>query len=118
MLFSLSILLLIAMVWTLRQTLPRYLHQIQILLNIGAVREGERLNLDGLPWRVQQINVFCTLVNPVAELTQRVPIDALVDLKSRPARADEPWFPCKKGDWVILSDQVRAKVTGVSPELV
>ena len=26
-----------------------------------------RLNLDGLPWRVQQINVFCTLINPVAE---------------------------------------------------
>ncbi len=117
-LFSLSILLLIAIAWTLRQALPRYIQQIQIFLNIGAVREGERLNLDGIPWRVQQINVFCTLVNPVAELTQRVPIDALVDLKSRPARPDEPWFPCKKGDWVILSDQVRGKVTGISPELV
>ncbi len=117
-LFSLSILLLIAIAWTLRQALPRYIQQIQIFLNIGAVREGERLNLDGLPWRVQQINVFCTLVNPVAELTQRVPIDDLVDLKSRPARPDEPWFPCKKGDWVILSDQVRGKVTGISPELV
>ena len=117
-LFSLSILLLLAIAWTLRQALPRYVHQIQTFLNIGAVREGERLNLDGLPWRVQQINVFCTLVNPVAELTQRVPINDLVDLKSRPTRPDEPWFPCKKGDWVILSDQVRAKVTGISPELV
>jgi len=117
-LFSLSLLLLIGILWTLRQALPRYIHQIQIFLNIGAVREGERLLLDGMPWQVRQINVFCTLVNPVAELTQRVPINALVDLKSRPARSDEPWFPCKKGDWVILSDGVRGKVIGVSPELV
>lgn len=117
-LFSLSILLLLAIAWTLRQTLPRYLHQIQIFLNIGAVREGERLLLDGLPWRVQQINVFCSLYNPDAELTQRVPIDDLVDLKSRPSRTDEPWFPCKKGAWVVLSDGVRAKVTGISPELI
>jgi small-conductance mechanosensitive channel len=42
----------------------------------------------------------------------------LVDLKSRPAHHDEPWFPCKKGDWVILSDGVRGKVIGISPELV
>jgi hypothetical protein len=117
-LFSLSLLLLIGILWTLRQALPRYLHQIQTFLNIGAVREGERLLLDGLPWQVRQINVFCTLFNPTAELTQRVPIDTLVDLKSRPARHDEPWFPCKKGDWVILSDGVRGKVIGISPELV
>ncbi len=117
-LFSLSILLLLAIAWTLRQTLPVYMRQIQIFLNIGAVREGERINLDGLPWQVRQINVFCTLINPVAELTQRVPINDLVDLKSRPARSDEPWFPCKKGDWVILSDGVRGKVIGISPELI
>ncbi len=117
-LFSLSLLLLIGILWTLRLTLPRYLHQIQIFLNIGSVREGERLYLDGLPWQVKQINVFCTLVNPVAELTQRVPIDDLVDLKSRPAGSDEPWFPCRKDDWVILSDGVRGKVVGVSPEMV
>ena len=51
-------------------------------------------------------------------MTQRVPIDALVDLKSRPASPDEPWFPCVKDDWVILSDGVRGKVIGISPELV
>ena len=117
-LFSLSLLLLLGILWTLRQALPRYLHQIQTFLNIGAVREGERLLMDDLPWQVREINVFCTLVNPTAELTQRVPIDALVDLKSRPARQDEPWFPCKRGDWVILGDGVRGKVIGISPELV
>lgn len=117
-LFSLGILILLGIGWTLRQTLPRYWHQIQLFLNIGSVREGERILLDGLPWQVSQINVFCTLVNPVAELSLRVPINELVELKSRPAKSDEPWFPCRKGDWVILSDGTRGKVIGISPEMV
>ena len=117
-LFSLSILVLLGVAWTLRQALPRYLHQVQIFLNVGSVREGERICLDGLPWQVRQINVFCSLVNPVAELIQRVPIADLVDLKSRPSKRDEPWFPCRKGDWVLLNDGVRGKVDGISPELI
>jgi hypothetical protein len=117
-LFSLGILLLLGIALTLRQTLPRYWHQVQLFLNIGSVREGERILMDGLPWQVQQINVFCTLSNPVADISQRVPIADLIDLKSRPAKPDEPWFPCKKGDWVILSDGVRGTVIGISPELV
>jgi len=117
-LFSLSILLLLGLGWTLRQTLPHYWSQVQIFLNIGSVREGERIYLEGLPWLVQQINIFCTLVNPAADISQRVHIGDLADLKSRPFKHDEPWFPCRKGDWVILSDGVRGKVTGISPELV
>ena len=117
-LFSLGLLLLIGVALTVRQTLPRYWHQMQIFLNIGAVREGERLYLDGIPWLVEEINFFCTLNNPVAELSQRLHIEDMVKLKSRPCKSDEPWFPCRKGDWVILNDGVRGKVIGISPELV
>lgn len=117
-LFSLSILLLIGVAWTLRQTIPRYWSQIQLFLNIGSVREGERLAFEGLPWLVQHINVYSTLTNPTAGISQRVPLDELVDLRSRPYQADEPWFPCTKGDWVILGGDIRGKVTGISHELV
>jgi len=117
-LFSLGILLLLGVALTLRHTLPRYIKQIQLFLNVGSVREGERLLLDGLPWRVQEINFFSILVNPDANLTQRVAIEDLIDCKSRPASRDEPWFPCRKDDWVILGDGVRGKVIGISPELV
>lgn len=117
-LFSLGLLLLIGAALTVRQTLPRYWHQMQIFLNIGAVREGERLYLDGIPWLVEEINFFCTLNNPVADLSQRLHIEDMVKLKSRPCKSDEPWFPCRKGDWVILNDGVRGKVIGISPELV
>ncbi|PLX63152.1 mechanosensitive ion channel family protein [Sedimenticola selenatireducens] len=117
-LFSLGILLLFGIAWALRQTLPRYWSQIQLFLNVGSVREGERIFMEGLPWRVEQINVYSTLVNPVAGISQRVPIDELVDLKSRPSQTDDPWFPCGQGDWVILSNGIRGKVTGISHEMV
>ena len=42
-LFSLGLLFLIGVAWTLRHALPRYWKQIELFLNIGAVREGERL---------------------------------------------------------------------------
>ncbi len=117
-LFSLGILLLLGIGLTLRNALPRYWQQIQLFLNVGTVREGERIDLDGLPWRVRQINIFSQLENPTAELSQRVRIDDLVDLKSRPVKRDDPWFPCKKDDWVMLSDGMRGKVAGISQELV
>jgi predicted nucleic acid-binding protein len=117
-LFSLGILLLLGIAWTLRQTLPRYWHQVQLFLNVGSVREGERILMEGIPWMVEQINVYSTLINPTAGLSQRVPIVQLVGLKSRPARPDEPWFPCKKNDWVVLNDGVRGKVAGISQEMV
>lgn len=117
-LFSLGLLFLIGVAWTLRHALPRYWKQIELFLNIGAVREGERLVMEGLPWKVRYINIYSTLENPTAGLLKRVPIDELVDLKSRPTKPDDPWFPCLKDDWVILSDGVRGKVIGISEELV
>ena len=66
-LFSLAVLLLIGIAFGLRQALPRYWHQIQLFLNIGSVREGERIEMEGLPWLVDQINVFCNLAGSPAD---------------------------------------------------
>lgn len=117
-LFSLGILFLIGLAWTLRLAIPRYWKQLELFLNVGAVREGERLLLNDIPWRVSNINMYSTLENPIAGLTQRVDIDELVDLRSRPIEIGEPWFPCKKGDWVILKDGIRGKIIGISIELI
>ena len=117
-LFSLGLLLLIGMAWTLRHAIPRYWGQLELFLNVGPVREGERLLLDGIPWRVKHINMYSILENPMAELSQRVDIDDLVDMRSRPLGDNEPWFPCKRGDWVVLKDGIRGKVIGISLELI
>ncbi len=117
-LFSLGILLLLGLSWTLKQALPHYWKQVYLFLNIGSVRENERIFMQGLPWKVQRINFFTKLINPVADLSLRIPLNELVDLTSRPFEHSEPWFPCQKGDWVILNNGVRGKVTGISLELI
>ncbi len=117
-LFSLGVLVFFSLAWTLRHAIPRYWTQLEIFLNVGPVREGERLELDGIPWRVKHINMYSILENPTAGFTQRIDINDLVSLRSRPVSNDEPWFPCKKGDWVILKDGVRGKIIGLSMELV
>ena len=117
MLFSIGLLLLLGIALTLRTAIPRFWSQIQLFLNIGSVREGERIELDGLAWKVKQINFYSTLENPTADLELRVKIDELVDLRSRPYTSSEPWFPCQKGDWVLFPDSRRGKVVGISPEL-
>jgi hypothetical protein len=117
-LFSLGVLFLIAFSWKIGQTIPRYWAQLELFLNIGPVREGERLLLHGIPWRVKNINMYSVLENPTADLSLRMDINDLVDMRSRPLAQGEPWFPCKKGDWVILKDGLRGKVIGISLELV
>jgi len=117
-LFSLGILLLLGAAWTLRTAVPRYWQQIRLYLNIGSVREGERIFLEGLPWKVQRIDIFTTLENTAAGISQRIAIENLVDLKSRPMAKNEPWFPCRPDDWVLLNDGTRGKVIGISHELV
>ena len=117
-LFSLGVLFLIAFSWKLGQAIPKYWSQLELFLNIGPVREGERLLLYEIPWRVKNINMYSVLENPMADLTLRLDINDLVDLRSRQIVPGEPWFPCKKGDWVILKDGLRGKVIGISLELV
>jgi len=59
------------------------------------------------------------LTNP--ELTGgdlRIPIGELASCHSRPFDDPEPWFPTSEGDWVLLSDETRGKVTLQTPEVV
>jgi hypothetical protein len=117
-LLSLAIVFLMGLGWAAKHTLPRFWHQSRLILNIGAVREGERVVYQGVPWLVKRINMFSQLENPDLGQTLRVPIETLMDLTSRPFRRHEPWFPCRKNDWVILSDGTRGGVTSLSHEMV
>jgi small-conductance mechanosensitive channel len=42
----------------------------------------------------------------------------MIDLKSHPFRKEDPWFPCKRGDWVLLGEGTCCKVVGITAELV
>lgn len=117
-LLSLSIVFFLGLGWAVRNTAPRFWKQSCLMLNIGAVREGERMIYQGIPWMVKSINIFCVLENPEMEVSLRLPIEALMDQASRPFHKKEPWFPCRRNDWVILSDGTWGKVKGISHEMV
>ncbi len=117
-LLSLSIVFFLGVGWAVRNTIPRFWKQSCLMLNIGAVREGERMVYQGIPWMVKTINIFCTLENPCMQASLRLPIEALLDQASRPFHKDEPWFPCRRNDWVILSDSTWGKVKSISHEMV
>ncbi|WP_136797516.1 MULTISPECIES: hypothetical protein [Desulfosediminicola] len=117
-LLSMAIIFFLGLAWTIRQGLPRMWQQARLMLNIGSVREKERLILHGVPWRVASINVFCKLENPALDMELRVPIETIIGLVSRPYHPEEPWFPCRKGDWVVVNGGSRARVVSLSHEQV
>ena len=118
-LFSIVLLVLIGAAWGIRKVAPFYWKQAILLLNIGSVREGERLFYEGLPWKVDRINLYTDLVNPTANLHHRIPLEKMVGKISRPVRkSNEQWFPCKLNDWVILDDGTRGEVISITHEFV
>lgn len=119
LLLGLLIILIVAVALAARAGLARFVQEISILLNLGSVREGERVVIDGIPWRVDQLNFLTTLTNPALPGHMlRLPIRRLPDLVSRPIAEHEPWFPCRLGDWVVLQDETIGKVVELTPEIV
>lgn len=118
-LLILALLLIFGLVWASKQALPRFWSQAVLFLDMGPVREGQRVFLNGLPWRIQSISFYCVLVNPaLVGGFLRLPIADVGALRSRPDREDEPWFPTREGDVVLLDAERPAIVEFQSTELV
>lgn len=117
-LLGLALLALLGLAWASKTAIPIFLEQIQLLLNLGSVREMERVIVNDLPWRVTRISMHATLVNPrLAGGRLRLPLRDLLGLRSRPSPKDEPWFPTQTGDWVRHDDRL-AQVEHQGPDLV
>ncbi|MDB4358824.1 mechanosensitive ion channel family protein, partial [Verrucomicrobiales bacterium] len=92
----------------------------RILLNLGEVREGERVILNGLPWRIERLSFYSILKNDqLRGGIIRLPVKVLGDCISRPISEEgEMWFPCNEGDWVDLPDEGRGRIIAQTPEYV
>ncbi|MCG8472498.1 MAG: hypothetical protein MI742_11665 [Desulfobacterales bacterium] len=118
-LLSILFIFVIGLLWASKETIPKLWGQIRILLNLGTVREGERLIYQGIPYRVGTINLYTELVNPVLQGgTLRLPLKDFFGLRSRPSHPDEPWFPSHDGEWILLIDGTHARVLTQTPEFV
>ncbi|MCP4874706.1 MAG: hypothetical protein GY896_04425 [Gammaproteobacteria bacterium] len=123
LLLSLAIVALVMLALSAWRYLPGYIMEARLLINVGAAREGERVTYNGLPFRIASLNLFSYLRNPELEGVIRLPLSALAQLTSRPA-ANDVWFPCSSGDYLLLPDgsfaevlqqtieQIRLKVLG------
>jgi hypothetical protein len=118
-LLGLALLVLIGAAIGLRNTLPRYIDEARLFLNMGPVREGERVIYGGLPWRIRSLNIYSTLFNPDLQGgVLRLPSSEMAKLTSRPDHKTEPWFPTRTGDVVLLEGDVMAKVLLQTPDVV
>ena len=118
LLLTVAVAVLIALGWSARNGIPRFWREAQLMINIGPVRQGERILWEGLPWRVQSLHLLTILENPAFPDTRlRVPLSAMLETTSRPVGEDESWFPTVKGDWIVWDDGA-ARVLKQSPEFV
>jgi len=119
LLLAVGIVFLIGVGWVLVRMLPQFFEQFRLVLNIGAVREGERIDVDGLPYRVEQLRFYTRLVNPDLDGgVLRMPIRDLIGRRSRRSGEGEPWFPCRPGDVVRLADGTFGTVRQQTPGVV
>lgn len=113
------IILIGAFVWSSKQYIPIFLEQSKMVLNLGSVREGERVVYNGLSWKVQGLGYYCRLVNPaLSGGFLRINTRELLHSHSRPIIGNEIWFPTRLNDWVELNDGTYGKVVTQTPEQV
>ena len=68
---------------------------------------------------MQRLNYYTRLENPeLAGGPIRVRLRDLIDHVTRPFAPDEPWFPSRKGDWVLLDDGAYGKIVQQSADMV
>ena len=118
-LLAIAVLLLVSIIWVLKNSIPRYIEELKLLMNTGSVREGECINYNGIPMKIDRLNFYTKLTNPALPgLKLRLPISELSSYVSRPLTEGEPWFPCQEGDYVLLSDDRYGRVKCITLEHV
>lgn len=118
LLVTLVLILFAAIVWSSKQYIPMFLEQSKIVLNLGSVREGERVIYNGLPYMIESLGYYCKLINPdLGGAYLRVNTKELINAHSRRASDHEPWFVTRVEDWVEV-DGIFAQVYLQSPEQV
>ncbi|MEM7018126.1 MAG: hypothetical protein AAF512_12405, partial [Pseudomonadota bacterium] len=119
-------LILLGLVWTMREALPKFFEQIKLLIGYGPVRQHELTYYKGLPFIVDSIGMYSFMHNSELSTGQtiRLPISDLVKMRSRPIEIDEngeykeKMFPCSQGDYVLINGLKFRRVVFITQDTV
>jgi len=118
LMLAMSLLMALAISWTFVRSLPALAEQTRVLMNLGAVREGERTLIEGLPYKIERLSLYSKLINPALKGGELVyPVRELIGMHSRPITEGEAWFPTQVGDWIVR-DAKHYQVMNQTPEHV
>ncbi len=117
-LLTLFIVIGIGIALSFRSMIPAFVIEIRTLLNLGTVRQNERLIFNGLPWRIAALDIQVILHNAALSGYLRVPLTQISRLSSRPFHDDEPWFPTHEGDYVLMQDGLFGRIAMQTTEMV
>lgn len=118
LMLAMSLLMALAISWTFVRSLPALAEQTRVLMNLGAVREGERTIIEGLPYKIERLSLYSKLVNPALKGGELVyPVRELIGMHSRPITSGEAWFPTEVGDWLVRGGK-HYQVMNQTPEHV
>lgn len=117
LLLAIMVVLFVGAALALKNLLPKYVAEGRLLLNMGSVREKERIIYNGIPWEVSAINMYSRFTNPEIRGALRIPIYQMHEMISRPW-VDESWFPSSEGDWVLKDSTTLIQVVAQTPDTV
>lgn len=119
LMLTIFLLLLLGIGWSLKTYLPSFMDELKMMLNMGLVREEERVTYMGIPWKVEAISMSATLRNPLLSSGEvRISLDRLRALTAREVIEDEAWFPTREGDYILIDGDQYGRVLFQSPEVV
>lgn len=114
---GITVLFLITVVWVLKNSISTFINELKLLLNTGSAREGECIIYNGIPMQIESLHYYTKLSNPyLPDLKLRLTLSELTKYVSRPVLPDEPWFPCRKGDYVMMYGDIYGKVKHITLE--
>ncbi len=118
-LVTVTIFIITIIAWSFKSVIPMFLQEMRLALNLGTVREGERLIWSGIPWRVEKLGLYCTLKNDLLDGgVVSVPAREIMSLISRRFVDKEELFPCKKLDWILLEEKMFQVILLTSEQVV
>ena len=116
---GISMLILFTLFFSIKNFFPKFVVETKLLLNIGPVREGERIIYHGIPWKVDKIGIYTELYNPLLSGGRiRIQLKELIDMNSRLNDECELWFPCREGDMLLMPEGRLVKVELQTPDFV